>query len=442
MSYFWPKGFSIAIHGYATWAEGKGEPEREPSATDDLIADADTHQLVHVGERVLKESSKSEGRRCEAMCCDHLGHQKRATQTEMCVLRGQSVTSEVVGSPPASTSPRPRTALAGWLSPERGPVFGDFATSCPSSGPLSGHLPLSRLPFLSRRQTHITRLLFIRHVVRNERVYAVKLPPQLLAEHSSQNIQTTQTSSRYEKSSVCCKTVPTLSLTGSTGVQHQLIQWALTDKDWDTLSQGEGEFSLGRTYNNPLRLSVNHAGEQFNVGTRRLVVPSQRDRSTPSLVYSCKALGWETGERMTDGRMTDGRDGPLNGVGQCWVHEQKTDKRYTSSLVYAHTQGNTCGPAEELPNIHCLSRTEAELFRRSLQTDGTFKTRRAPVPTFRHNYVVLGGAGVRLLASHLGESDSIPNGDTADRWVFMGVSRFLHPFISALLHTHFTLTRA
>ncbi|KAJ8874949.1 hypothetical protein PR048_022839 [Dryococelus australis] len=58
------------------------------------------------------------------------------------------------------------------------------------------------------------------------------------------------------------------------------------------------------------------------------------------------------------------------------------------------------------------------------------------------------GVVVRLLASHLGEPGSIPDGaapgfshagivpdDAAGRWVFSGIFHFPHPFISALLHT-------
>ncbi|KAJ8871642.1 hypothetical protein PR048_027969 [Dryococelus australis] len=62
-----------------------------------------------------------------------------------------------------------------------------------------------------------------------------------------------------------------------------------------------------------------------------------------------------------------------------------------------------------------------------------------------------GGVVARLLASHLGEPGSIPGGvapgfshvgivpdDVAGRRVFSGISRFPHPLISALLHTHLT----
>ncbi|KAJ8873682.1 hypothetical protein PR048_024514 [Dryococelus australis] len=56
---------------------------------------------------------------------------------------------------------------------------------------------------------------------------------------------------------------------------------------------------------------------------------------------------------------------------------------------------------------------------------------------------------VSLLASHLGEPGSIPGGitpgfshvkivpnDAVGRWVYSGISRFPHPYIPALLHTH------
>ncbi|KAJ8867516.1 hypothetical protein PR048_031318 [Dryococelus australis] len=76
----------------------------------------------------------------------------------------------------------------------------------------------------------------------------------------------------------------------------------------------------------------------------------------------------------------------------------------------------------------------------------------ATLKTLKNSYGGRGGVVVRLLASHLGEPDSIPGGvtpgfshsgivpDDAAGWrVFLGISRSSRPFVPTLLHTYLAL---
>ncbi|KAJ8876213.1 hypothetical protein PR048_024123 [Dryococelus australis] len=99
-----------------------------------------------------------------------------------------------------------------------------------------------------------------------------------------------------------------------------------------------------------------------------------------------------------------------------------------------------------LPNLYpppatCHTRQPAVTSRAKLQ----------PIVEHRSSSMSRGGEVVRLLASHLGELNSIPGGvvpgfsyvgvvqdDAAGQRVFSGISHFPRPCILALLHTHLT----